>query len=174
MSSMRRLLPLSFALAATLAVASAHATTVRTGKPAANQASAPAWATRDQLRACLEREAALKERLRAIEASNAAHEKMFDQTEAENTRLEALQSRLDHDSETSVKAFNALVKEHNLHVRQVNQDAEDSRPTADAYHRDIAAFNHECSGLRYRFEDMEAVTRERSKAAAQAAAASGL
>ncbi len=167
---MRRLHPSLFALAATLAVAGAHATTVKTGKPAATP---PTWATRDQLRSCLEREAALKERFRTIEASNAAHEKMFDQVEAENTRLEELQSQLDHDSETSIKAFNALVKDHNLHVKQLNQDAADSRPASDAYNADMSVFNHQCSGLRYHFEDMEAVTRERKKAAAQAAAASG-
>ena len=171
---MRRLHPSLFALAATLVVAGAHATTVKTGKPAATQPAAPAWATRDQLRSCLEREAALKERFRAIEASNAAHEKMFDQVEAENTRLEELHSQLDRDSDTSIKAFNALVKDHNLHVKQLNQDAADSRPASDAYNADMSAFNHQCSGLRYRFEDMEAVTRERKKAAAQAGAASGL
>ena len=166
-----------FALAAALAMAHADATTVKTGKPAASQpaASQPAagsWATRDQLRECLATEADLKERSRAIEATNAAHEKLFDQIEAENDRLGQLQSQLDHDSETSVKAFNALVKEHNLHVKQLNQDAADSRPATDAYNADMSGFNHKCGRLRYRIEDMEAVTRERQKAAAQAAAAS--
>jgi hypothetical protein len=174
MTGMRLLLTSLLSLAAALAVAGAGATSLKTGRPAASQPAASAWATRDQLRECLDSEAALKERLRAIEASNAAHEKLFDQVEAENTRLEAVQSQLDRDSEASLKAFNALVKEHNLHVRQLNQDAADSRPAADAYNTDMSAFNHRCSGLRYRIEDMEAVTRERKKAAAAAAAASAL
>jgi len=161
-----------FALAAAFAVGPADATTVKTGKPAASQPAAPAWATRDQLRECLAREAALKERFKGIEASNDAHQKMSDQVDAENARLEQLQSQLDHDSETSVKAFNALVRDHNLHVKQVNQDAADGRPAADAYNADMSDFNHHCSGLRYRVEDMEAVTRERKQAASQAAAAS--
>jgi len=171
MPGMRLPFPLLFALAATLAVGAADATTVKTGKPAASQPAVPAWATRDQLRECLAREAALKERFKGIAASNDAHQKMFDQVEAENARLEQLQSQLDHDSETSVKAFNALVKDHNLHVKQLNQDAADSRPAADAYNADMSDFNHHCSGLRYRYEDMEAVTRERKQAAAPAAAA---
>ena len=167
---MRRLHPSLFALAATLVVAGAHATTVKTGKPAATQPAAPAWATRDQLRSCLEREAALKERFRAIEASNAAHEKMFDQVEAENTKLRGLQAQLDRDSDTSIGAFNALVKDHNLHVKALNQDAADSRPVNDAYNDDMVAFNHKCSQLVYRVDDMELVMKERKKAAAAAAA----
>jgi len=160
----------SFAVAATFLLGAAGATTVRTGKPAASQASAPVWATRAQLRDCLVAEAGLKQRFGAIEASNAAHEKMFDQVEAENARLETLQAQLDHDSPSALKAFNALVQEHNQHVKALNQDAADSRPANDAYNADMAAFNHRCSGLRYRIEDMEAVVAERKKAAAAASA----
>jgi hypothetical protein len=161
------------ALAATLAVGSAHAATAKPGKPAASQSPARAWATRDQLRECLDTEAALKERFLVIDASTTAHEKMLDQIEAESARIEELHSQLDHDSRTSVKAFNVLVDDHNLHVKQLNQDAEDSRPAGDAYNADMVAFNHKCAGHMYRIEDMEAVTRERKKAAEQAAAASG-
>ena len=166
--------PRALALVATLALASAGATTVKTGKPAASQPPAQAWATRDQLRECMDAEAALKERFRAIDASNAAHEKMFDQVEAERVRLQALQEQLDRDSDTSLGAFNALVKEHNQHVKALNQDAADSRPASDAYNADMVAFNHRCSGLRYRVDDMEAVVKERKKAAAAAAASAPL
>ncbi len=160
------------ALAATLAVGCADATTVKTGKPAASQPPARTWATRDQLRECLDIEDALKERFRAIDTASTAHEKMFDQVEAEGTRIEGLHAQLDHDSETSVKAFNVLVADHNLHVKQLNQDVADSKPAADAYNADMVTFHHRCEGQLYRIEDMEAVTRERKKAAEQAAAAS--
>lgn len=164
--------PFLVAAAAVLAIAHAQATTVKAGKPAASQPAASAGATRAQLRDCLDTEAALKERFRVIEATTAAHEKLFDQIEAENTRLEQLHDQLDHDSEVAVKSFNALVKEHNEHVKQMNQDAVDARPAGDAYNADMVAFNHKCSGLRFHVEDMEVVTRERQKAAAHAAAAS--
>ena len=155
-----------------LIAGSAGATTVKTGKPAASQAPAHAWATRDQLRECLDIEAGLKTRFKTIEVSNAAHEKIFDQVEAENTKLRELQSQLDRDSDTSISAFNALVKDHNLHVKALNQDAADSRPVNDAYNDDMVAFNHRCSQLVYRVDDMETVMKERKKAAAAAAAAS--
>ena len=122
----------SLVLASALLAGSAEATTVKTGKPAASQAPAHAWATRDQLR--------------------------------------ELQSQLDHDSDTSVGAFNALVKDHNQHVRLLNQDAADSRPVNDAYNDDMGAFNRKCSQLVYRVDDMEAVVKERKKAAAAASA----
>ena len=160
------------ALAAMLAVGAADATTVKTGKPAASQPPVRAWATRDLLRECLDTEDGLKERFRAIDAASTAHEKMFDQVAAEGTRIEELHAQLDHDSETSVKAFNVLVTDHNLHVKQLNQDAADSKPAADAYNADMVAFHHRCEGQLYRIEDMEAVTRERKKAAERAAAAS--
>ena len=157
------------ALAAMLCVTRAGATTLETGKQAASQPAAATWSTREQLRECLATEAALKERARVIDASTAAHEKMSEQVEAENERLQQGHEQLDATSERAVKAFNALVKEHNLHVKALNQDEADSRPATDAYNADRLAFNHRCSGQRYRAEDMEAVTRERQ----QAAAASG-
>ena len=150
--------------------ATAGATTVKTGKPAASQPAARAWATRDQLRDCLDTEAALKERFKGVEAAADAHEQLFSQVEAENTKLTELQGQLDHDSDIAVRAFNALVKEHNLHVKQLNQDAADARPAADAYNADMSAYNHRCASLVYRVEDMDAVMRERKKAAAASAA----
>ena len=169
MPSLRTLL---LALATTLAVGSVDATTVKTGKPAASQPPARAWATREQLRECLDIEAGLKERFRVIDAATTAHEKVFDEIEAENTRIETLQAQVDHESDTSIKAINVLVKDHNLRVKQMNQDAANLRPVSDAYNADMVTFNHRCEGLVYRIDDMEAVTRERKKAAEQAAAAS--
>jgi hypothetical protein len=160
------------ALVSLLVAGTSGATTVKTGKPAASQAPARVFATRDQLRECMAVEDGLKTRFKAIEVTNAAHEKLFDQVEAENTRLRELQSQIDHDSDTSVNAFNALVKDHNAHVKALNQEAAESRPVSDAYNDDMVAYNHKCSPLVYRVDDMEAVIKERKKAAAAAAAAS--
>ena len=166
MTFLRSALP---ALVSLLVIGTAGATTVKTGKPAASQPPARVFATRDQLRECMAVEDGLKTRFKAIEVSNAAHEKMFDQVEAENTKLRELQAQIDHDSDTSVNAFNALVKDHNAHVKALNQEAADSRPVSDAYNDDMVAYNHQCSQLVYRVDDMEAVMKERKKAAAAAA-----
>lgn len=158
-------LPL-FAVLVVLAIAPAGATTVKTGKPAASQPAPRAWATREQLRGCLDTEDTLKERFKTVEAIGDAHEKLFNQVEAESTRLEALQANLDNDSEVAVRGYNALVKDHNLHVKQLNQDAADSQPVTRAYNADMTEYNHRCASLVYRVEDMDAVMRERKKAAA--------
>jgi hypothetical protein len=111
-------------------------------------------------------EASLKERLAALQVQHAAHEKLSDRVDAESVRLDKLQAELDHDSTTAVKAFNALVNEHNQHVKELNQDAHDSQPASQAYNDDMVAFNHRCSSLRYSVDDMEVVMAERRKAAA--------
>jgi hypothetical protein len=154
-----------------LLAASADATTVAVAKPAASQPAARPWATRDQLRECLAQEDALKGRLRDIDAAHAAHDALFDRVEAENARLLEVQGQLDHDSTTAVHAFNLLVSDHNLHVKQMNQEAGDLQAVSGAYNDDMLAVNRKCSPLAYRVEDMDAVLKERKKAAAAASAA---
>ena len=157
---------LAIAAAAMLVVGAAGATTLSTGKPADPSGSATDLATRDQLRDCMTTEASLKQRFEALQATNAAHEKLAAQVEAESDRLAELQARLDHDSPTAIKAFNGLVAEHNRHVAALNKDAQDSDPASHAYNQDMSAFNHRCSKLHYSVDDMEAVMAERKKAAA--------
>jgi hypothetical protein len=156
----------SLVLAAVLlACGAAGATTLSTGKPA--DAAAPAGlATRDQLRECMNTEASLKQRYQALEASTAAHEKMAKDIDAEGDRISELHDRLDHDSTTAVKAYNALVEEHNKHINELNRNAKEGQPVTHAYNDDMSAFNHRCSSLHYSVDDMEAVMAERQKAAA--------
>ncbi len=164
-----RLLPLLAALAL-LPTLAAHATTVNTGKPAASQPATRAFASREQLRDCMDTEDGLKVRFNALEASNAAHELLFNQIESENAKLTELEAVLDHDSDAAVRGFNAAIKEHNEHVRQLNEQAAQSRPVSSAYNEDMAAYNRRCAPLVYRVEDMDAVMKERRKAAAASAA----
>lgn len=167
MSSLRFSL---LAITAGLLIAPAGATTVKTSKPAASQPAPRQWATRDQLRECLDLEAALKRRMSDIEAANAAHEAFFNRVEAENAKLLEVQGQLDHDSDTAIHAFNLLVTDHNVHVKQLNQEAQDSRAVSDAYNTDMVAVNRKCSSLAYRIDDMDAVLKERKKAAAASGA----
>jgi hypothetical protein len=156
-------------LTSVLLAATAGATSVKLAKPAASQPAPRQWATRDQLRECLDLEAGLKLRLGDIQAASAAHDAFFDRVEAENARLLEVQARLDHDSQTAVHEFNLLVSEHNVHVKQLNQEASDSQAVSNAYNADMLAVNRKCSSLAYRVEDMDAVMKERRKAASAAA-----
>ncbi len=52
-----------------------------------------------------------------------------------------------------------------LHIQQANQEASEAELAAGAYASDKAALDDRCGGLTYRPADMEAVARERRKAA---------
>ena len=150
----------------------AAATTISTGKPAASQPPARVYATRAQLRECLAEADALKQRFADISAASAAHDQLFDKVEKEGAALDQREAALDHDNELALQAFNADVKAHNEHVRQLNDQARQSQPVAGTYNADMADYNRRCTPLVYHVEDMDAVMKERAKAAAAASAAS--
>ncbi len=154
----------ALAFATALAATTAHATTVKTGKPAASAPAARVYATREQLRSCMELEDGLKARRTALETTQAAHDRSVDALEAENAKIVEVQGNLDHDSDTAVQAFNLLVADHNVHVKQINEDAAKSREAAAAYNVDTLALNRQCASLVYRVDDMDAVMKERRAA----------
>lgn len=156
-----------FALALPLACGAANA---------ADDAAAPrpegAFASRAQLRECLDTEASLKTRVEAINAANVQHEQIFQRIEAENAQLKAMSSQQDDANTAAMSAYAGLVKMHNMHVRELNRGEAELVPVSNAYNADIAAFHGRCSGLSYRTEDMDAVTQDRRKAASVTSAAS--
>ena len=141
--------------------------------PAASPAPAGVRATRDQLRECLTAEDGLKQREHALQAASAENRKMGASLEAESDQIRGTGARMDETNPMSATAYDAMVKSHNLRVRQLNAAEAALRPVSQAFVADVAAFQSRCSGLTYLVEDMEAVAREREKATAQAAAASG-
>ena len=155
------------ALAATLFLGSACAADA---PPVAKPEGA--FATRDQLRECLDTDASLKQRLGAIQASNAANEKMYAGIEAENDSIRSAQADIDKTNPTTTMTYQAMLRSHSVHLTQLNKAETDLVPVSKAYNADLASFHQTCSGLTYRGEDMDAVTRERNKAAAVATAAS--
>ena len=86
--------------------------------------------------------------------------------EKENQEMKA---KLDRSDKNAISAFNKAVQEHGQHVQQVNQEAADEEVIAKAYAADRAAADDQCASLTWRPADVDAVSRERKKAAAQAA-----
>ena len=166
MPSSRTLL---IALVALLVTVSADAA----DQPAAPPPSVGARATRDQLRECMNTEDGLKERERALQAANAENRKMGARLAAEGDQIRGTGSKTDETNPMSATAQDAMVKTHNLRVRQLNAAEAALVPASKAFVADVTAFQARCSGLTYLVEDMEAVAREREKATAQASAASG-
>jgi len=132
-----------------------------TGKPPKETA----FATREQLRACLDLDDAMKARRRDIEAASAEHNRKFDANDAEEARLVEMKARLDRSDKEAILAFNKAVTEHAQHTRDLNQEADAQEAGVKAFEADKAAMDDRCGGLSYRPADVDAVNRERSKPA---------
>lgn len=145
------------------------------GAPAATAAKATVagtYATRDQLRDCLNLDDGLKARLHAMEAAAAAHNQKFDANEAEGAKLVDMKAKLDRSDKAAILAFNQAVNEHHAHLKDVEDEAITADATSKVYTADQAAADQKCGPLTYRPADMDAVMKERKKAAATATAAS--
>jgi len=130
---------------------------------------AKAFGTREQMRECMAMDDALKARWHAIEVAAAEHNRKFDANDAEDAQLVEMKAKLDRSDKNAISAFNKAVQEHGQHVQQVNQEAADEEVIAKAYAADRAAADDQCASLTWRPADVDAVSRERKKAAAQAA-----
>jgi hypothetical protein len=148
----------------------ADAACAGTAKPA--PAAAGTYGTRDQLRECLDLDDSLKQRTRGIEAATTANNQHFDANEAEAVKLVDTKKALDRSDKAAILAFNQLVVDHNQHVQKAQQEQADIELATGVLATDRAGADHKCGALTYRPADMDAVTRERKKAALSAAAAS--
>jgi len=167
----------SAALACLLAAGPAGAIGVG-GKPAASGAAAkpaavpaaaasraaPTVATRDQLRACMNDEDAMRERQHRLEDAHAEHERAIAGLQAESAKIVEVQGQLDRESQTAVTAFNLLVTQHNVRASEATREAGEMSAQSQAFNVESLALNKRCSALAYRLEDMDAVMKERKAA----------
>ena len=127
------------------------------------------YATRDQLRGCLNLDDGLKARMHAMEAASVAHNRKFEANEAEGAKLVDMKARLDRTDKSSILAFNQAVQTLNQHRQEADDEAITADATSKAYAADQAAMDQKCGPLTYRPADMDAVMKERKKAAAASA-----
>ena len=135
----------------------------------AKTTTAGTYATREQLRECLNLDDGLKARMQAMQAATLAHNQKFDANEREGARLVEMKARLDRSDKAAILAFNQAVQDHNLHLQQVDDEAVASDVANKTWVADQAAVEQKCGPLTYRPADMDAVTKERKKAAAASA-----
>ena len=145
----------------------AGATTVEMARPAASQARSGAYATRDQLRECLDQEGALKARFHAIDAAGAARDETTARLQAEGAKVREMQAQLDRADPAAVARFKDFLARHNANVVALNKEVADAEADTDAYNADSAAVNQKCMAMAYRTQDMDAVLKERKKAGAK-------
>jgi len=153
--------------ALTLLASAVGATTVEMAKPAASRAVARGYATRDQLRDCLDQEAALKSRFHAIDAASTARDETTARLQAEGAKVREMQAQLDRADPAAVARFKDFLARHNANVVALNKEVADAEADTDAYNADSAAVNQKCMAMAYRTQDMDAVLKERKKAGAK-------
>ena len=150
-----------FLLACALSSAAAGAATV---KPSGT------FGTRAQLRECLALDDALKLRSSGLESTTVAINGKMAANEAEAARLADMKKTLDRSDKAAIAAFNQAALAHNQHVQQADEDASGAEVTRARLADDKAEMDQRCGAFTYRPADIDAVDKERRKAAAAAAA----
>jgi hypothetical protein len=151
-------LPLLVVSSLLLAATAGAATVKPPPKPAV-------FGTREQLRECLDLDDAMKTRRRTLEADAAEHNKKFDANDAEDARLVDMKAKLDRTNKDAILAFNKAVAEHAQHTHDLNQEADQQEASMKAFQADKADMDDKCGNLTYRPADIDAVNKERKKAA---------
>ena len=156
--------------AAALTLFAAVAGATETAKNADAPARAHGYATRDQLRECMDLQAVLKIRFHGLQAGNTDNDATGDRLEAEGAQVHDTQATLDRSDAAAVTAFRQAVAGYNERVVAWKKATADAQAADDAYKMDSAAVDQKCVGLSYRPQDIDAVMKERKKAAAASGA----
>lgn len=126
---------------------------------------AAVFGTREQLRECLDLDDAMNARRRTLEAAAADHNRKFDANDAEDARLVEMKARLDRSDKAAILAFNQAVTEHARHTHDLNAEAEQQEAGMKSFEADKADMDDKCGNLTYKPADIDAVNKERRKAA---------
>ena len=132
-------------------------------------AAAGVYGTRDQVRQCAAEQDRLDAQVLQRQRAHEVHVAALAKLEAESAEITRRQTTVNQDDEASVREFNQLIADHNASADKINQEALESRAIADTYNAQAVSHNQRCAGLLIRPEDLAAVTRERTRAAASGA-----
>ena len=141
-----------------LAFAAAAATVKPPPRPAV-------FGTREQLRQCLDLGDAMNARRKTIETAAAEHNKKFDANDVEDAKLVEMKAKLDRNDKDAILAFNKAVTEHTQHTHDLNAEADQQDASMKAFQNDKADMDDKCGNLTYKPADIDAVNKERKKAA---------
>jgi hypothetical protein len=151
--------PLLIVLSVVLLAGAAEAATAKPPRAAV-------FGSREQLRQCLDLGDAMNARRRTLEAAAAEHNKKFDANDAEDARLVEMKAKLDRSDKDAILGFNKAVTEHAQHTHDLNAEAEQQEAGMKTFEADKADMDDKCGNLTYKPADVDAVNKERKKAAA--------
>lgn len=124
----------------------------------------PKMSTRDEYRSCLNEEDALDARRAPLEAQRKVHNAALKRLQDDAKAHAATQPAPDA-GDAAIDAFNAKIDELDARVEVVNREAERLQAGIVELNTQIAAANRRCAGLVVSITDIQAVRKERAKAA---------
>jgi len=119
--------------------------------------------TRDELRACMNSEAAIAARRKELESRAKVSGEEVAAIRAEAEELKAEQERMGDDGR-NFERFQRKAKAHNTRVLAAKSDAETFRADLDGMNKSVVAHNEKCGGISFLPEDKEAILKEREAA----------
>ncbi len=121
--------------------------------------------TRDEFRACMNGQDSLQGRGDSIKQRGAKLQQESDSIKAEEEQLTAEDKRVSDSSAYGARdRFDRKVKAHSARVKAAEEESKTLRAEADAFTKDLDAYNARCSGVAVNKEDREAVMKEREAA----------
>lgn len=120
--------------------------------------------TRDELRACMNRESELAVQRQAVETQNRRNGEEFAAVRAEAEELTAEKERLEREPNRTDR-FERRVRAYNAKVAEAKAKDASFRASLDALNQAVVAHNDRCGGISFLPEDKEAILKEREAAA---------
>lgn len=142
--------------AITLAAAGAAAQTAN---------KAPRVVSKDELRVCMNDEAALAVRRKDIDAKRAVNQTEQTAIRAEGQALAEDEKNVDQTNDRRVREFKRRVDTYNTRVKTANDALAAVRVELDGLNKSLIAYNESCAGISFLSEDKEAILKEREAAA---------
>lgn len=120
--------------------------------------------TRDELRACMNRESELAGQRQALETQNRRNGEEFAAVRAEADELKAEQERLEREPNRTER-FERRVRAYNAKVEAAKAKEASFRAGLDTLNQAVVDHNTRCGGISFLPEDKEAILKEREAAA---------
>lgn len=124
--------------------------------------------TREQYRACLDDEEALRAQRAALLKNTTAHNAELKRLQSEIDALVATQDQALTEGGEAIRAFNTKLEALNARAQVINRRGDDYDREQAEHNARAKELNARCSGLSISFKDRDAVFAERAAARAKA------
>ena len=129
------------------------------------QAAKPAkLVSKDELRVCVNSEAELVTRRKALEATKTANSAEVAAIKAESAQMAEDAKDVDESNDRKVREFKRRITAHNERVKAANGASEAFGKELDSFNKALVAYNDSCGGISYSREDKEDILKEREAA----------